>query len=197
MTDRGKPAAVLVVLGGVLAAISTQLSMYTVLHRAQEVFAFGGTLWRSSTGPLAERELNPMMDVGTWIVITVAVLVVAGLLALRRDRVAPPARVVALVAGAAFPGIVTAYAVGVLREEEMINAYEQVSSMPYVYRFDAGLYLLFAAAVLGLAGAVLAQRPRPAVPEPDEDAVVVHQFVDDDTPPFGIAMPVAGEPRSG
>ncbi|ANZ38788.1 hypothetical protein BBK82_24715 [Lentzea guizhouensis] len=185
----------LLVLGGVLAAVSTQLSTYTVLHRAQEVFAFGGTLWRTSAAPTTGRDLNPLLSVGTWVVITVVVMVVAGLLALRRDRVAPTARVVVLVAAAAFLGVVTAYAVGVLREEEMINAYEQASSVPYVYRLDPGLYLLFAAAVVGLAGAVLAQRPRPAVAEPDEDAVVVHQLVDDDTPPFGIAMPVAEEPR--
>jgi hypothetical protein len=83
-----------------------------------------------------------------------------------------------------------------LRDQEVMNAYNAALAPLYAYHFNSGLYLLIAAAVLGLAGAVLAQRPRPAVPEPDEESVVVHRMMDDDTPPFGIAVPVTGEPRN-
>jgi len=57
-----------------------------------------------------------------------------------------------------------------------------------VMTYLPGFYVLSAAAVVALVGAVLAQRAHQVV-QPDEEAVVVHQFMDDDTPPFGIAMP--------
>ncbi|KOV81511.1 hypothetical protein [Nocardia sp. NRRL S-836] len=47
-----------------------------------------------------------------------------------------------------------------------------------------------------IAAVVLVHRPRQPVGEPEEEAVVVHRFVDDDTPPFGIVVPVeVGEHR--
>ena len=197
MGDRGKPAAVLLVLAGVLAGVGNLLPMYTAMHTSPvEAFAFSGGLWEHAvvTSPTGGG-VNPLLNVGAPVLFTAVVTVVAGLLALRRDRVAPPARVVALGAASAFLGVVLAYTVSVLRDEEMINAFDAGLSPSFDFHFNTGLYLLALAAVLGLAGAVLAQRPRPALPEPDENAVVVHQVMDDDTPPFGIAIGVRAEKR--
>ncbi len=199
MTDRGRPAALLLVLAGVLAGISNLLPMYTAMHTSPvEAFAFNGSLWEpTSAVPPSELDVNPLLNVGALVLFTAVVTVAAGLLALRRDRIAPPARVVALGAAAAFLGVVVAYTVSVLRDEEMMKAFDGGALPSNEYHFNSGFYLLVVAAVLGLAGAVLVQRPRPAVPEPDEEAVVVHRMMDDDTPPFGIAIPVTGEPRDG
>ncbi|KOV81510.1 hypothetical protein ADL03_29380 [Nocardia sp. NRRL S-836] len=184
-------------LAGVLAGVSNLLPMYTVMHTSPvDAFAWDGSLWvPSSATPAAERDVSPLLNAGTPVLVTLVVAVVAGLLALRRDRIAPPARVVALAAAAAFLGAVVAYGVGVLRDEEMVNAFDAGATPPFAYHFNSGFYLLVAAAVLALTGAVLVQRPRPAAPEPDDDAVVVHQMTDDDTPPFGLAIPMTGEPR--
>ncbi|MEU7478089.1 hypothetical protein AB0A63_19040 [Lentzea sp. NPDC042327] len=194
MTDRGRPAALLLVLCGVLVGVGNQLPMYTAMHTSPvDSFAFSGSLWEGSV-PLPDgHEISPLLNVGAPVLFTAALTVVAGLLALRRGRGVQPARVVALAAAAAFLGVVVAYGVGVLREEEMNNAFEAATG--FAYHFDSGFHLLVLAAAAGLVGAVLAQRPRPRTEPPADDAVVVHQFTDDDTPPFGIAFPTTGEAR--
>ncbi len=58
-----------------------------------------------------------------------------------------------------------------------------------------GLYLLTAAAIIGLIGAALAQHAQPVPQSEPGDEAVVHQFTDDDTPPFGIAMSQEEEAR--
>jgi len=70
--------------------------------------------------------------------------------------------------------------VGMLHEEELMTSVYEIPGHAYRMTYLPGLYLLVAGAVIGLIGATLAQRRQP-----------VH---DDDTPPFGIALPIeAGE----
>jgi hypothetical protein len=75
VTDRGRPAALLLVLAGVLTGISNLLPMYTAMHTSPvDAFAFDGTLWvPSSATPESERDVTPLLNVGAPVLFTAAV----------------------------------------------------------------------------------------------------------------------------
>ncbi|ANZ38786.1 hypothetical protein BBK82_24705 [Lentzea guizhouensis] len=175
-------------LGGLLAVVSSLLDMRVAVHDDRDfdrryVTTLFGTKSEASGLPYVEGLYNQ----GFAVLLTVAVMVVAAVLAGRGVRAA---RVATLAAASVFAGVVVAFVVSALHEEELIKAYAALSSFRYEVTYLPGTYLLVLAAVVGLVGAVLVHRAPARHPAAQpEEAVVVHQFTDDDTPPFGIAMP--------
>jgi hypothetical protein len=96
-------------------------------------------------------------------------------------------------------GVLFLFVVQVWELQELIESQPPRGTSKDELLYHGGFYLLVVAAVAGLVGAGLAQwrSPEPVVEEDDEgDGVVVHQLgADDDTPPFGIAIPGDDEQR--
>ncbi len=191
MTDRGKIAALLLVLGAGLAVVGSFEDTYrTVYHSGfGPDQTFTTTLWIVSSDPADGPERPAYYAVG-WPVIGAAVVMVVAAVLTLRHRTAPIGKAVALAAAGVLAGVVLTYWFQVRHEEEIISAWPGQGGPQAVLSVLAGTYLLIAGAAAGLVGAALAQRKQePQQPEV-EDGVVVHQLdSDDDTPPFGIAMP--------
>ncbi len=192
MTDRRtRTAVLLVVLGGVLAGVGSTLDMFSEAQFTTGAsYADVGSLWGLRSTPQAGPDLDTALEEGLPIVVAAALMVVAALLTLRRGRTAAVARPAVLVAGGVFAGLVLTFVAGVVRRGEVARSLSEAATPVWRYEQDLlpGFHLLAAAAVVGLTGAVLAQRPRDVVAEPEREAVVVHRMTDDDTPPFGIAV---------
>lgn len=195
MIDRRKVAVSLVALGGVLTAVGTGLDMYRVVQKmTPEVWEFTTSLWGTKSTTSGYMQVDTLVSDALPVLFSAVLMVVAVVLTLRGGKVAPAARLCVLGAAGALFGVVVSFVVGVLQENEIRAAY--ASRSPYTAEMTLlpGFYLLAAAAVIALVGAVLVQRLEPAVElqeEDDEEAVVVHQFMDDDdTPPFGLAIPL-------
>ncbi len=199
MAERGL-AVGLVVLGGTLTAASCFTDLYTTYQQGPVAFRNWISLWGTRTDRPVGPEVDTVLNAGVPVVIAAALMVVAAVLVLspRLPKVSRTARVTAVVAAGALAGIVLAFVVGVLQEEEFMGSLYGTPGHEYRTTYLPGLYLLVAGALAGLVGAMLTQwphQPRP-VGEPGREAVVVHRFTDDDTPPFGIAVPVeTGEHR--
>ncbi|HUQ61012.1 hypothetical protein [Lentzea sp.] len=182
MTDRRKIAPALLLLAAVSVVVGSFQDTYGLVFQGgglyQSVFT---SLWGVTSGtPEADGQDTAVhYAAGMPVVVCAALLVVAAVLAFRGRG-----RALALVAAGALAGIVFYYVTQVLHEEELRASWPG-GPEAFEFHFYAGTYLLAAGAVIGLAGAVLAQRKQP---ESDE-AVVVHQLgADDDTPPFGIDL---------
>jgi hypothetical protein len=75
-----------------------------------------------------------------------------------------------------------------------------VADPPFTFTVEPGLWTLFVAAPIALAGGLLVQdwSPRPPEHEHEPDAVVIYQLPDDaQTPPLGFPQPadLTVEPR--
>lgn len=149
------------------------------------------TLWIVISEPPHGPEQDAYNAAGWPVIIAALCMVVAAVLVVR-ERTSFVGSPVAMGAAGALAGIVFLYVLQVRREKEVMAAWPVEDGQRPELSFLGGTYLLAVAAVIGLVGAVLAQRKRQAE-EPDEvdkEAVVVHQLdSDDDTPPFGIAIP--------
>jgi len=197
VSDLRKAAVPLVVLGGVLAGVCGFQPMYVVTQTvSRETWTFTTSLWGTRTYASTEVYVESLMSDAVPVLLTAVLMVVAAVLTLRDGKVARAARVGVIGAAGAFAGIVLAFVIVAIQQEERANGYDFGGQTTIELTYLPGIYLLSAAAIIAIVGAALAQRPRPvAQPEPDEEAVVVHQFMDDDTPPFGIAMPHEEEAR--
>lgn len=180
MTDRRKIAPALLLLAAVSVAVGSFQDTYGLVFRGGQLYPSVSTsLWGVTSGtPEADRPDTAVhYAAGMPVVICAVLLVVAAVLAFRGRG-----RALALVVAGALAGIVFYYVIQVLHEEELRASWPGGAGA-FEFYFGAGTYLLAAGAVIGLAGAALAQRKQPQ----PEEAVVVHQLdADDDTPPFGI-----------
>ncbi|MEU7478087.1 hypothetical protein AB0A63_19030 [Lentzea sp. NPDC042327] len=180
MTDRRRTAALLVVLGGALAGAGATRDVFVETEVSQQIVITSTTsLWGTRSSAPSPLPDGGVFSEGLPIVVAAVLMVVAVVCTLREGRTAAVARPAVLVAAGVFAGLVLTFAVGVLRRAELANALIASSPWHYEQHLLPGFPLLVAAAVAGLAGAVLAQRPAPE-PEP--------LGADDDTPPFGIAV---------
>lgn len=192
MIDRAKVAPVLLVLGAGLAAVASFSETYRTFYPG-----FGGpeqtfttTLWVVVAEPPTGGPDSAYNAAG-WPVLLAAVVMVVAAVLLVRERTAFVGAPVAMGVAGVLAGVVLLYVLQVRRERAVMESWPVQDSERPELSFLGGTYLLVGAAVVGLAGAVLAQRRRPVVQvvEQDEEAVVVHQLgSDDDTPPFGIAI---------
>ncbi|MET9633903.1 hypothetical protein ABZX92_41265 [Lentzea sp. NPDC006480] len=193
MIDRGKIAVLLQVLGAGLAFAGSLEATYRTTYRydgrvPDQVMT--STLWFVTSEPLDGPEREAFYAMGWPLVVAAVLMVVAAVLTLR-GRTAFVGRVAAMGAAGALGGIVLAYWLQIRHEIEITSNWPAQGGPMAVVDVLAGMYVLIAGAVVGLVGAALAQRKQEGrqEEEPEED-VVVHQLVsDDDTPPFGIAIP--------
>ena len=192
MIDRRKIAPILLVVGAGLAAVASFQDTYRTVYPG-----FGGpdqtmttTLWIVTMDPASDPPQDAYYAAG-WPVIITAVLMVVAAVLLLRERMSFVGTPAAMGAAGALAGIAFLYLLQVRREQELMASWPVPDGQHPVLNILGGTYVLVAAAVVGLVGALLAQRgQRFEKVEPGEEAVVVHQLDDgDDTPPFGIAIP--------
>jgi len=192
--DRQRVPVLLVVLGGVLAVVSGFQDMYVVTEKSQMgTWTFTTSLWGMETDLEGYPNMDTVVSAAWPVLITAVLMAVAAVLTLRGGKIASAARPGVMGTASAFAGVVVAFMVGAFYEDEMRTSFDDsTSSVKVEMSYLPGFYLLAVSAAVALAGAVLAQRLQPVQrAQPDEEeAVVVHQFMDDDTPPFGIAIPV-------
>lgn len=190
MIDRGKIAALLLMLGAGLAVVGSFEDTYRTIYRGiGPEQTLTTNMWIVSSDPPHGPEREAYYAVG-WPVIAMAVLMVMAAVLVLTRRAAHVAKTVALGAAGALAGVVLTYWVQVRHEEEIMSAWPAEGGPAAVLDVLAGMYLLLVGAVIGLVGAVLAQRKQEEQKPEQEEDVVVHQLdADDDTPPFGIAMP--------
>lgn len=191
MIDRGKVAPVLLVLGAGLAAVGSFTDTYRTYYPGYSGpgQVMTTSLWIIREEPPTATPPLKVYSAAGWPVILAAALVVVAAVLVVRGRAATIGRPLATGAAGALAGIVLTYVLQVLRDKELMDSWPGGQN-PQLDLLG-GTYLLVAAAVIGLVGAVLVQREQQALPqeEEDEQAVVVHQLgSDDDTPPFGIAV---------
>jgi hypothetical protein len=192
--DRRKIASVLLVLGALMTAFASFQTTYTTVYRGMGPDqSYTTSLWVVTVEPeTGVPTSDPYFAVG-WPVMITAVLVMAGVALMLRDRTAFVGRPLATAAAGALAGVVLTYVVQIRHEKERMTKWPSDYGQSYELNYYGGMYLLAAGAIIALAGAALAQqRSQPQVQDEDddEDAVVVHQLdSDDDTPPFGIAIP--------
>ncbi|GAB2815480.1 hypothetical protein [Lentzea nigeriaca] len=191
MIDRRKIAALLLILGAALAVVGSFEDTYRTIYRG-----FGPdqsmttTLWIVTLDPPQGDPRDAYQALG-WPVVIAAVLMVVGAVLTTRQRVAFVGKPVAMGGAGALAGIVFTYLLQVQREAKTISEWPVENGRSNVLDILGGMYVIGAAAIIGLVGAGLAQRrQQEPVEEADEEEVVVHQLGnDDDTPPFGIAIP--------
>ncbi|USX52007.1 hypothetical protein [Lentzea sp. HUAS12] len=192
MADRRRIAGVLLVLGAALAVVASfQPTFSSVYKDFGPGLTITTTLWTTSSEPSTTVREQPAFYAAGWPVVIAALVVAAAVVLLLRDRTAFIGRPLAAGAAGLLGGVVLLY-VGQVYSLTRVVADEPLAPRQELV-YHGGMYLLVAAAIIGLVGAVLAQQRHPepvGAAEADEDGVVVHQLdADDDTPPFGIALP--------
>lgn len=181
---------VLVLLGAGLAAAASFQDTYGTFHRQPGLeVTYTSTLWIvTSNHPAGDPITDPYLVAGWPVMITAIVMAIAVVLMVR-ERTASIARPLGMGAAGALAGIVFFYVAQVQHEEDRMNAWPVSTGQENALHYLPGMYLLVAAAIIGLVGAALAQQKQQQQESEDEEEVVVHQLdSDDDTPPFGIAM---------
>ncbi|SER39822.1 hypothetical protein SAMN05216188_11110 [Lentzea xinjiangensis] len=195
MADRRKIAPVLLVLGAGLAVVAGFRTTYSTVYRGYgpEV-TISSTLWTTTSDPSDGPAAQPAQYAAGWPVVISALVVVAAVVLMTRERTAVAGRPLAVGGAGALAGVVFSYLSQVWRLEDLVQQLPPDSGLTYELNYLSGMHLLVAAAIIALAGAALAQRGPQSV-QPREE-VVVHQLgADDDTPPFGIAIPDEREAR--
>ncbi|MFD4670990.1 hypothetical protein ACFWNN_14740 [Lentzea sp. NPDC058450] len=201
MIDRRKLAPVLLGLAALLAAVSSLQPTYSMVYKG-----FGPldlkivtSLWTTNSEPPDGPPDQPALFAAGWPVVWSLVIIVVAVVLLVRDRTAFAGRPLAAGGAGFLAGVVFLYVTELRSMERIIRSQvppqtDARESQELVYH--SALYLLVVAAVIAVVGAALAQRrhPEPAETEEEddenEDGVVVHQLGnDDDTPPFGLAIP--------
>jgi hypothetical protein len=192
--ERRKIAWVLLALAAVLSVVASLQDVFSAVYKG-----FGSdltitwTLWATRSDPQDGPFGQSALFAAGWPVVVSAIVLAVAVVFVVRERTAFVGRPLAMGGAGLLAGVVLLYVVQVWELERVITAAPQSGSSKDELRYHGGFHLLMIAAVAGLVGAVLAQRrsPEPAVEDEDEgDGVVVHQLDnDDDTPPFGIAIP--------
>lgn len=200
MIDRRKIALVLLALGAVLAVIGSLLDVFSTVYKG-----FGtdlrstSTLWITTSSPQDGPAEQPAFFAAGWPVVVSAIVMAIAVVLLARQETAFVGRPLSMGGAGALAGVLFLFVVQVWELQELIDSQPPRGSSKDELLYHDGLYVLVIAAVVGLVGAGLAQRrsSEPVVEEEDEgDGVVVHQLgADDDTPPFGIAIPDDDEQR--
>ena len=190
LTTRRVFGAVLGVVAAGLGVTATFLSAYTVQVVANgRTWRFEATSWVVERDDFRDLLLLEPLEFGEPAVAAALVMALSAVLAFR----VPAVRVGSLLGAGVLAGILFLYVFQLRELKELIDSEPPRGSGKDELLYHDGFYLLLIAAAAGLVGAVLAQRrnPEPAVEDEDEgDGVVVHQLdSDDDTPPFGIAIP--------
>ncbi|WP_157985300.1 hypothetical protein [Lentzea terrae] len=190
MIDRGRIAALLLMLGAGLAVVGSFEETYRTIYRGiGPERTYTTNMWIVVSSPPSLLPENDAYYAVGWPVIAMAVLMVMAAVLLLLRRSGTVAKTVALAAAGALAGVVLTYWVQVRHEEEMMTDWPAQGGPTVQLDLLVGMYLLLAGAVIGLVGAVLAQRKQEEQPQEQEEDVVVHQLdADDDTPPFGIAI---------
>lgn len=173
----------MVVLGGVLAGVASSMSMYEFVH---EMNGTKSAITMSLFGVVLdepEAVHRGTLISNAWPVLGFAVLMVVAAVFTLKGRWA--ARVWLLGAAGALAGVAFAILAGAVQDAERVDAMS-AEGINMTTTYLPGMYLLIAAAVVGMVGAVLAQRV------PLVRAVVVE---DVDTPPFGIEVLKVEEAR--
>lgn len=194
MIERRKIAWVLLALGAVLAVIGSLQDVFSTVYKG-----FGtdlrstSTLWVTTSNPQDGAVEQAALFAAGWPVVVAAIMMTVAVVLLARQETAFAGRPLAMGGAGALAGVLFLYVFQLRELKELIDSEPPRGSGKDELLYHDGFYLLLVAAVVGLVGAVLAQRrsPEPAVEDEDEgDGVVVHQLdSDDDTPPFGIAIP--------
>ena len=192
MIDRRKIAQVLLALGAGLAVIGSLQDVFSTVYKG-----FGtdlrstSTLWITTSNPQDGAAEQPALFAAGWPVVISAIMMAVAVVLLARQETEFAGRPLAMGGAGVLVGVLLLYAFQLRELKELIDSEPQRGSSKDELLYHDGFYLLVIAAVAGLVGAVLAQRrsPEPMVEDEDE-GVVVHQLdSDDDTPPFGIAIP--------
>ena len=194
MIERRKIAWVLLALGAVLAVIGSIQDVFSTVYKG-----FGAdlrstsTLWVTTSNPQDGAVEQTALFAAGWPVVVAAIMMAVAVVLLTRQETAFAGRPLAVGGAGVLAGILFLYVFQLRELKELIDSEPPRGSGKDELLYHDGFYLLLIAAAAGLVGAVLAQRrnPEPAVEDEDEgDGVVVHQLdSDDDTPPFGIAIP--------
>ncbi|SDN30558.1 hypothetical protein SAMN04488074_14510 [Lentzea albidocapillata subsp. violacea] len=199
MIDRRKTAWVLLALGAVLSVVASLQAVFSTVYKG-----FGSdltitwSLWATRSVPQDEAAGQSALFAAGWPVVVSAIVMAVAVVFVVRERTAFVGRPLAMGGAGLLAGVVLLYVVQVWELERVINAQPQAGAGQDELLYHGGFYLLMVAAVAGLVGAVLAQRrsPEPVAEDDDGEAVVVHQLgSDDDTPPFGLAIPHDDEQR--
>ncbi|MFD4639325.1 hypothetical protein ACFWN2_18545 [Lentzea sp. NPDC058436] len=192
MIDRRRVALVLVVLGAALAVVASfQRVFSTVYSGFGSGLTITTTLWVTRSVPVNGPPEQPaFFAAGLPVVISSLVMVVA-VVVMSRERSAFVGQALAMGGAGLLAGVVLFYVLQVRSLEGRLTA--DASGPQEELHYHGGIYLLGLAAIIGLVGAGLAQR-RVVAPVEETAEVVVHQVGgDDDTPPFGIAIPPDGQ----
>ncbi|GGN21635.1 hypothetical protein GCM10011609_73640 [Lentzea pudingi] len=201
MIERRKIAWVLLALGAVLAVVASLQDVFsTVYNGFGSDLVATSTLWVTRTEPDTGGGIGPSaLFAAGWPVVVSAIVVAVAVVFLLREQTAFVGRPLAMGGAGMLAGVVLLLVVEVWELERIIASQPINGSERDEVRYHGGFYLLVLATVVGLVGAALAQRrnPEPLVGEDEEgDGVVVHQLGgDDDTPPFGLAIPRDDEQR--
>lgn len=191
MIDRRRIAVLLLLLGAALAVVGSFQDTYRTVYRSNGPEQLTtSTLWMYVTSDPYVGEGQDAYNASAWPVVGAAVLILVAAVLVLAERTAFIGRPAAMAAAGGLFAIVLVYVLQLRADAKRMSEWRFEDGLSAELNILGGTYLLGLAAVIGLAGAVLAQG-RHEVPEPeDEDAVVVHQLDDDDdTPPFGIEIP--------
>ncbi|MFI6099541.1 hypothetical protein ACIA8G_28630 [Lentzea sp. NPDC051213] len=199
MIDRRKVAMVLLLVGAGLAAVASFQDTYKTVYRDRDFGqeqTISTTLWIITSDMPANNDRTAYFAAG-WPVMIAVIVMVLSVVLIARDRTAHVGRPLAVGAAGALAGSVLFYVLQLERVKAILAEWGSVGSQSQELNYLTGSYLLVGAAIIGLVGAALAQQRQQVQPEVDDDEeeeVVVHQLGnDDDTPPFGIAMPPQDE----
>ncbi|MET9229347.1 hypothetical protein [Lentzea sp. NPDC003310] len=195
MIDRRKIAWVLLALGALLAVVASLQDTFSTVYKG-----FGtdltstSNLWTTTSDPQNGPVDQPALFAAGWPVVVTAIGMAVAVVLLARRETAFAGRPLAVGAAGALTGVVLLYAVQLNGLAKLVTETQNGTPTSDELRYGEGYYLLLVAALVGLVGAVLAQRRdrEPVADDEDEpeDGVVVHQLDgDDDTPPFGLALP--------
>jgi hypothetical protein len=202
VTDRRKIAWVLLALGALLAVLASLQDVFSTVYKG-----FGtdltstSSLWTTTSNPQDGPVDQPALFAAGWPVVLTAIGMAVAVVLLARRETAFAGRPLAVGSAGALTGVVLLYTVQLNGLAKLVTESPAGEPTRDELRYEEGFYLLLVAVVAGLVGAVLAQRRGPEAVTDDEDdeqedGVVVHQLgSDDDTPPFGLALPRDDEQR--
>ncbi|KOV81509.1 hypothetical protein [Nocardia sp. NRRL S-836] len=191
MTDR-RIAAGVVLLGGVLTAVSCSLDMYVTRYSGTSPgLSVFFSLWGVTSDAPGYPATRTTMSAALPVLLAAGVMVLAAVCALAGEKIARTARIVTVVGAGALFGVVLAFVVEVRYWDAVLAKVEHDPQSSYEQTSLPGLYLLAAGALVGLAGAVLAHRSRPPDVGPAAGRTGNAEpagNADDATPPFGIPV---------